>query len=1091
MPTDLTWRAQLDASNLKAGLAGLAQAGQAAMGSVADASQGAAAAVDKLATPTGTSTAAMARLQRQADQLRASVDPLAAAQVRFAQETDKANRLLEKGAIDAQLHAKAMDAAKGKLAEATKEFGTHSASVGVNRAQMMELSHVARSVFDGLAAGASPLRVLTMEGGRVAQVMGEGNGGMAGSLNALRGFLSPTTVLLLGMTAALAAGAAAAFEASRADAQLANSIIGIGAASGESVADLNRIADATAAAGEGSVTFARQAEAAFLRAGVTSENMQKAVGLVEAFAAVSGEKAPEALKQLAQALADPAKGVETLGNGILNLSEDQIRHIRLLDEQGQHTAAVSALVDAIGGAVEGARPHLTDLGEGFAHLTGFIMGSVDALGHFLDRMVHVAAAEKLAQLKAEKARIEGAGSETFTAGVQAPTAPGRLAEVNKEIAALQVEVAGAAAKPGQAKENVQGRRDQELIDRAFPQAKEIRDLRATIDGLKDVLKRTPPGTEKYAEAQLGIKKAEERIDRYSRRYDPRPARAKKGPADQTASDDATAQREDDSADKDLAEARKEAAAAARKIAEAYTVSGRLQAAEDEAEATRQAARASADAALKSKIDALNAEEAKLRAAKNDGHKAEQLALIESAKAKETEAAATKKQTADAEAAYATEKAARDAAVQAYQDQVTLRNAIRSHYDAVDQTNAALAPDGAARRAAEAKVLANQEAAQRAALNDSYELQRRAINATTPDGAQQLSDLASQQPAQMAALNDELAARRRQFNVGQLNPLAADARQESQVDPLQTAEADVAQGLHGLGAELVAAARQGQSFAQVIGGIGQKITDKILGDMLDKYLTGPLEGWLGSIMPQTAATATAATATSAMTSSATAATAALTALAAAAQAATLAQGGGGGGFGSFFGNLFGGGGSAGMGGAGLAGIDGNAMDFVGAGDAIPFFRAGGRIPGFAGGGRAMNGRISGPGTGVSDSILAMVDGRDPIRVSKGETIVNAAASQRFGHVLDAMNRGALRGYADGGMIGGSAGPVSSGGGASGGGVTIIDNRTNGDPAPKVTQKPNGDSVISLESAFRQGIKGNPDAVRDAAFAAPPKVTRRGG
>ncbi len=178
MPTDLTWRAQLDASNLKSGLASLGQAGAAAMGTVASASEGAASAVDRVGVPVGTTTAAMARLQRQVDQLRASVDPLAAAQVRFAQETEKANRLLERGAIDADLHGKALAVARTRLDEATRGLQSHTSAMGLNRAQGMELAHVVRSVTDSFAAGANPLRIMAMEGGRVGQILGEGNGGL-------------------------------------------------------------------------------------------------------------------------------------------------------------------------------------------------------------------------------------------------------------------------------------------------------------------------------------------------------------------------------------------------------------------------------------------------------------------------------------------------------------------------------------------------------------------------------------------------------------------------------------------------------------------------------------------------------------------------------------------------------------------------------------------------------------------------------------------------------------------------------------------------------------------------------------------------
>jgi hypothetical protein len=78
---------------------------------------------------------------------------------------------------------------------------------------------------------------------------------------------------------------------------------------------------------------------------------------------------------------------------------------------------------------------------------------------------------------------------------------------------------------------------------------------------------------------------------------------------------------------------------------------------------------------------------------------------------------------------------------------------------------------------------------------------------------------------------------------------------------------------------------------------------------------------------------------------------------------------------------------------------------------------GGILGFAGGGTPSRagGRISGPGTGRSDSILAMLGGRKPIMVSNGESIVTADATSRYWSVIDAMNKGTLDGFAGGGFL----------------------------------------------------------------------------
>lgn len=79
-------------------------------------------------------------------------------------------------------------------------------------------------------------------------------------------------------------------------------------------------------------------------------------------------------------------------------------------------------------------------------------------------------------------------------------------------------------------------------------------------------------------------------------------------------------------------------------------------------------------------------------------------------------------------------------------------------------------------------------------------------------------------------------------------------------------------------------------------------------------------------------------------------------------------------------------------------------------------ADGGLPGFAFGGRPAvdRGIIRGPGTGRSDSILALVDGREPILVSNGEGIVNERAVQQYWPLIDAMNKGTFPRFADGGL-----------------------------------------------------------------------------
>lgn len=87
-----------------------------------------------------------------------------------------------------------------------------------------------------------------------------------------------------------------------------------------------------------------------------------------------------------------------------------------------------------------------------------------------------------------------------------------------------------------------------------------------------------------------------------------------------------------------------------------------------------------------------------------------------------------------------------------------------------------------------------------------------------------------------------------------------------------------------------------------------------------------------------------------------------------------------------------------------------------------------------GAHADGGRISGPGTGRSDSILA--------RLSDGEFVVNSRAAREHLPLLHAINSGGIPKFADGGLVSPVAMPTGSfgGGGRTGGDVHVTSNVT---------------------------------------------------
>ena len=87
-------------------------------------------------------------------------------------------------------------------------------------------------------------------------------------------------------------------------------------------------------------------------------------------------------------------------------------------------------------------------------------------------------------------------------------------------------------------------------------------------------------------------------------------------------------------------------------------------------------------------------------------------------------------------------------------------------------------------------------------------------------------------------------------------------------------------------------------------------------------------------------------------------------------------------------------------------------------------AGGGVVGAAGGARINNGRISGPGTGTSDSILALIAGGGALAVSNGESVNTEKATRSNWWLYERLNSGmplaqalGIRGLAGGGTVDG--------------------------------------------------------------------------
>lgn len=136
----------------------------------------------QLAVAASLAAAAEERLTTEVHQLRAALDPMYAAQQRFDNEMDRAERLLAAGAITTREyanalllartnlydHARAIPTASQATARLTEEQRRAMAAMQANRFAMQGLSYQAQDTFTQLSMGANIFNVIAIQGAQAA-----------------------------------------------------------------------------------------------------------------------------------------------------------------------------------------------------------------------------------------------------------------------------------------------------------------------------------------------------------------------------------------------------------------------------------------------------------------------------------------------------------------------------------------------------------------------------------------------------------------------------------------------------------------------------------------------------------------------------------------------------------------------------------------------------------------------------------------------------------------------------------------------------------------------------------------------------------
>lgn len=247
-------------------------------------------------------------------------------------------------------------------AQQAQAVGKTTQAYTVNRMQVMELAHSARAMFDGLAAGANPIRLVAMESGRLAQVAGAGPGGLAGALTAIRGLFTPAVIGFGAIAAGALLAAKAVHDYNTELANFGKLTKGVGAGAGVTAVQLQNGATTGASKSGTSVGEARDLETALLKTGQVSGQVFAGILADEKkFAVGTGQTVKDAQADLTRMFVDPGKGADELEQKFGKLTATEIENIKTLQAQGDITGAQIALQKALDKSVGDLDGHLGGL----------------------------------------------------------------------------------------------------------------------------------------------------------------------------------------------------------------------------------------------------------------------------------------------------------------------------------------------------------------------------------------------------------------------------------------------------------------------------------------------------------------------------------------------------------------------------------------------------------------------------------------------------------------------------------------------------------------------------------------------------------
>lgn len=461
--------------------------------------------------------AAQEKQAQSIQKLRQQYDPLGVAQERYAAAIAETNGLLQAGKIDEAQHVTITTNAKKVLDDTTNAYngafvaqGKYTSGAGLARHELINLSRQIQDVGVSLASGQSPFTVLIQQGTQIADVFAASRASVAGffaqAARGVAGFAMSGAGLATG-GALLGAGAAiAGYQYAESQREIERALSGVGRQSGITTALINRMSDAYADAARVSTATAREMLASFAGTGkVGAALLPQTANLSKDFAAQFSLSATDAAKQLAGAFVDPTMGAQELNKQLGFLDARTLEYIRTAQAQSRLGDAQKAMADALAQSVQGAADRTSGLAKAWNAVWNAASGAWDAVGKAIAGQITLE--ERLARA------IERRGKSGLSSGYGARFSRGFDAAADAEIADVQEQIRRrnqqADLDARTARENSASTGALSVIDELNPFGAELRRLETMASALKKGLEEA--GRALSPEQAQQVREAYERV----------------------------------------------------------------------------------------------------------------------------------------------------------------------------------------------------------------------------------------------------------------------------------------------------------------------------------------------------------------------------------------------------------------------------------------------------------------------------------------------------------------------------------------------------------------------------------------------------